>query len=77
VRAERAAGRAPTGTDVAAKFQVSSGLGRRAIREADTAPAAEPAHQPQAAEALRLVGDRSTPDSEPAPALPAAQGGEA
>ncbi len=34
VRAERAAGRAPTGTDVAAKFHISTGLGRRAIREA-------------------------------------------
>jgi hypothetical protein len=35
VRAERAAGRPPTGTQVAAEFHVSSGLGRRAIREAD------------------------------------------
>jgi Protein of unknown function (DUF2637) len=75
VRAERAFGRNPTGTQVAAEFHISSGLGRRAIRDADQV--AEPAHQPQAAEALRLVGDRSTPDTEPAPALPAAQGGDA
>jgi hypothetical protein len=75
VRAERAAGRAPTGSDVAAEFHISSGLGRRAIRDADQV--AEPAHQPQAAEALRLAGDRSTPDTQPAPALPAAQGGDA
>jgi hypothetical protein len=75
VRAERAAGRAPTGTQVAQRFGISTGLGRRAIRDADTDRAAEPAHQPQpTGEALRLVGDRSTPD--PAPALPAAQGGE-
>jgi Protein of unknown function (DUF2637) len=72
VRAERAAGRAPTGTQVAAKFQISPGLGRRAIRDAKQA--AEPAHQPQPAEAARLVGDRSIP--EPVPALPPAQGGE-
>jgi Protein of unknown function (DUF2637) len=77
VHAERAAGRSPTGTQVAAEFHISSGLGRRAIRDADGSGPAEPAHQPQAAEALRLVGDRSTPDTEPAPALPAAQGGEA
>ncbi len=75
VRAERTAGRRPTGTDVAAKFHISTGLGRRAIRDADQA--AEHADQPQSAEALRLVGDRSTPESEPAPGLPAVQGGEA
>jgi len=34
VRAERAAGRSPTGTDVAGEFHISTGLGRRAIREA-------------------------------------------
>jgi hypothetical protein len=75
VWAERAAGRTPTGTDVARKFGISTGLGRRAIRDADADPGAEPAHQPPlATEALRLVGDRSAPD--PAAALPAAQGGE-
>jgi Protein of unknown function (DUF2637) len=73
VRAERAAGRTPTGTQVAQRFGISTGLGRRAIRDADADPAAKPAHQPQpTTEALRLVGDRSAPD--PAPALPAAQG---
>jgi hypothetical protein len=80
VRAERAAGRSPTGTQVAAEFHISSGLGRRAIRDADGSGPAETAHQPQqSAEALRLVGDRSTPDTqpEPAPALPAAEGGDA
>jgi len=79
VLAERAAGRTPNGTDVAHQFGISTGMGRRAIRDAKQA--AEPAHQPQATEALRLVGDRSTPNteagSEPAPALPAAQAGEA
>jgi Protein of unknown function (DUF2637) len=77
VRAERAAGRHPTGTQVAQRFGISAGLGRRAIRDADTdgGLAAAPAHQPPpATEALRLVGARSTAD--PAPALPAAQGGE-
>jgi hypothetical protein len=80
VRAERAAGRHPTGTDVAAKFGISTGLGRRAIRDADAgvadagARAAEPAHQPQPTDqALRLVGDRPAPY--PASAPPAAQGG--
>jgi Protein of unknown function (DUF2637) len=81
VLAERAAGRRPTGTQVAAEFHISSGLGRRAIRDADGSDPAEPAHQPQPTDdgALRLVGDRPTPDqaAEPAPALPAAQGGEA
>jgi hypothetical protein len=75
VRAERAAGRHPTGTQVARRFGVSSGLGRRAIRDADADPAAEPAHPPPPTTvAGRVGGDRSAPD--PAPALPAAQGGE-
>jgi hypothetical protein len=82
VRGERAAGRSPTGTQVAAEFHISTGLGRRAIRDADGSGPAEPAHQPQPTGdgALRLVGDRSTPDTqpEPAPALPAtAEGGDA
>jgi hypothetical protein len=70
VRGERAAGRRPNGTAVAAKFGISSGLGRRAIRETDQdqgdtyAKPAEPT-PPDVAEPT----SPTSPTSPPAPSL--------
>jgi hypothetical protein len=60
VCAERAAGRAPTGTAVAAQFHISSGLGRRAIRQADADQGTA------AARPSEPTGPAATEPSEPA-----------